>query len=228
MADPASTPISDYIRAPYVTVEAGDATRIAYRRMEGDNMRSLVVVKDKQYVGIVDWQSIHHLSSDELSEPVEKYARQDVPTLTAETTISDAMEAFHATDVVAVGLLPVLNADGVLEGMIDRDEFQGLMEDASGKITVPEDSMAHLLSGPDSPKTGAKVVTSDGHKIGEFQRFVEDRGRARWIAVQHGHAWRKRDRYVPLVAVDHHSRDEITLNVDEATWETFSDEPGEE
>lgn len=227
MPDPTVERITSYIRPPDLTLGAEQSARIAHRRMEGDNVRSLVVVRDKAYVGIVEWLTIRHLSSAELAEPVEKFVRQDIPTLTADTTIAEAMAAFDSTGVAALGLLPVLNADGQLEGLIERDEFQGLMQDVSGEITVREDPTAHLVTGPNVPQPGAKVVSSDGRRLGSFQRHVDDRGRPRWIEVQYGHI-RKHSRYVPLVAVDHQSPKEIVLNIDERTWETFRDRPEEQ
>jgi len=227
MSDPTVQPITAYVRPPDLTMEADHAARLAHRRMEGDNVRSLVVVRDKTYVGIVEWQTIRHLSGDELAEPVEKYVIQGLPTLTADTTIADAMTAFEGTSVAALGLLPVLNADGQLEGLIEREEFQGLMEGASGDITVREDPTEHLVTGPNVPQPGAKVVSSDGRHLGTFLRHVDDRGRPRWMEVQYGH-FRKHTRYVPLVAVDHQSPKEVVLNIDERMWETFTDRPEEE
>ena len=227
MPDPTVQPITAYVRPPDLTMEADHPTRLAHRRMEGDNVRSLVIVRDKTYVGIVEWLTIRHLSGDELAEPVEKYVIQDLPTLTADTTIADAMAAFETTSVAALGLLPVLNADGQLEGLIEREEFQGLMEGTAGDITMREDPTAHLVTGPNVPQPGAKVVSADGRHLGSFQRHVDDRGRPRWMEVQYGHI-RKHTRYVPLIAVDHQSPKEVVLNIDERMWETFTDRPEEE
>lgn len=227
MSDPAVENIAPYIRPPDITLEADHAARLAYRRMEGDNVRSLVVVRDKTYIGIVEWQTIRRLSSDELAEPVEKFALQDIPTLSPDATIAAAMTAFEGTSVAALGLLPVVNADGQLEGLIEREEFQGLMEGKSGEITVQEDPTAHLVTDANAAQHGAKVVSSDGKHLGTFQRFVDDRGRPRWLEVQYGH-FRKHNRYVPLVAVAHQSPKEVVLNIDEGTWETFMDQPEEE
>ena len=226
MTDPTNETITAYIRPPYLTLDADDAARIAYRRMEGDNVRSLVVVtKDQKYVGIVEWRSIRHLTSVELTEPAAKFANQTIPTLSADMSIAEAMAAFQETDVAALGLLPVLEANGRLEGVVEREEFQGLMQSESGEITVREDPVAHLLTGPNVPQHGAKVVSSDGRKLGTFLQQVEDRGRARWIEVEHGHLWRKRTRYVPLVAIDRQSPTNIVLNIDGRTWSTFEDRP---
>jgi hypothetical protein len=115
-----------------------------------------------------------------------------------------------------------------LSGIIERDEFQGLMEDSSGGITVREDPTAHLMSGPNLPRPGAKVFSSDGRKLGTFVQHVEDRGRTRWILVQHGHFRRKETRLVPLQAIDRQSPDEIVLNINESMWRTFKDRPREE
>lgn len=226
--NPATEPITQFIRPPYQTVDADDAARIAYRRMEGDNVRSLMVVNGDQYVGIVEWQTIRRLSSEQMGEPVENFVERDVPKLTAEMTVAEAMAVFDATDVAALGLLPVVDADGKLEGLIEREEFQGLMEDSSGGITVPEDPTAHLATGPNLPQAGAQVVSSSGEKLGTFVRRVDDRGRPRWIEVEHGHWWHKRMRLVPLLAIDRQSPDEIVLNIDEQTWNTFPDSVEEE
>src|SRR5262245_10897895 len=110
MSDPTVQPIAAYVRPPDITMEADHPTRLAYRRMEGDNVRSLVIVRDKTYVGIVEWQTIRHLAGDDLAEPVEKFVLTDLPTLTADMSIADAMAAFEGTSVAALGLLPVLNA----------------------------------------------------------------------------------------------------------------------
>jgi hypothetical protein len=112
-----------------------------------------------------------------------------------------------------------------LEGLIERDEFQGLMEDSAGTITVREDPVAHLLRGADVPRAGAKVVSAEGRKLGSFQRHVEDRGRPRWIEVQHGFLWRTRIRRVPLVAIERQTPREIVLSIGIATWRTFRDQP---
>jgi CBS domain-containing protein len=227
MSDPTVQPIAAYVRPPDLTMEADHLARLAYRRMEGDNVRSLVVVRDKAYVGIVEWLTIRRLSSAELGEPVEKFVIKDLPTLTSDMSIADAMAAFEGTSVAALGLLPVLNADGQLEGLIEREEFQGLMEGAAGEITVEEDPTAHLVTDPNAAQHGAKVMSADGHHLGDFQRFVDDRGRPRWIEVQYGH-FRKHSRYVPLVAIDHQSPKEVVLNIDGVMWDTFTDQPEEE
>jgi CBS domain-containing protein len=224
MASPDIETITPFVRPPYLSVEAGDPARMAYRRMESESLRSLVVVRGDQYVGIVEWQTIRHLSRDEMAEPVARFVQSDIPTLTPGMTISRAMEAFNMTSVTSVGLLPVVSTGGRLEGVIERDEFKGRMQGASGKVTVYVDPVAHLVSGPDVPRPGAKVISSDGKKLGTFQRHVDDRGRPRWMEVQRG-IITKKNRYVPLVAVEHQSRDEVVLNIDRATWWTFSDRP---
>ena len=225
MADPNIETIASYVRPPDLTLNASDAVRIARRRMEGDNVRSLPVLKNGRYFGVIDWQSVRHLSGDALAEPIEKHTRRDIPTLTPYTTIADAMSAFHRTEVAAHGLLPVIDTTGRLAGLIERDEFQGLMEDSSGTITVREDPVAHLVRGPNVPRPGAKVVSAEGRKLGTFQRHVEDRGRPRWIEVQHGYLWRKRIRRVPLVAIERQLPDKIVLSIGIGTWHTFRDQP---
>ncbi|CAN5755296.1 hypothetical protein BH23CHL2_BH23CHL2_34530 [soil metagenome] len=188
-------------------------------------MRTLVVVRDGRYLGVLDWLTVRRLTRDDLTSPVARFARTDVPILRPETTIADAMAAFESTDVRALGLLPVVDATGKFKGQIEREEFQGLMTDSLGRITVPEDPIARLVSGPDVPEPGARVVSSDGRKLGTFKRHVEDRGRPRWIEVQHGPFWRRRRRRVLLVAIDRQSSNEIVLSIDRATWHTFSDRP---
>lgn len=222
MADPAVETIADYVRPPYLTVDAGDPARTAYRRMQGDGVRSLVVVRDGRYMGIVEWQTIRDLSAIELAEPVVRHARQDLPLLATNTSIAEAMAAFDATDVAGLGLLPVVDAAGRLEGLIERDEFQGLMQDAPGEITVRVDPVRRLVSGPDVPQPGAAVRSSDGRKLGKFERYIEDRGRPRWMLVSHG-IIRKKRRRVPLVAVERQSPDEVLLKIDRKTWLTFRD-----
>ena len=133
------------------------------------------------------------------------------------------MEAFRGTAVTTHGLLPVVDISGRLTGQIEREEFQGLMEDSSGTITVPQDPIAHLLTGPDMPLVGAKVVGAKGEKLGKFMGYIEDRGRPRWIEVQHGPIWKRRLRKAPLVAVARQSPKEIVLHIDRATWATFQD-----
>jgi hypothetical protein len=209
-------------------MDSDDAARIAYRRMQSDSVRSLVVVKGEQYVGIVEWRTIRNLESAELAQPVENFIDPTVPTLDASMSVADAMAVFDATEVATLGLLPVVDANGRLVGQIEREEFQGRMEDVSGGITVQEDPLAHLLTGPDVPRTGAHVISSDGEKLGTFVRHVEDRGKPRWIEVEHGHWRRKHTRYVPLLSIARQSPNEIVLNIDAATWSTFRDRPVEE
>lgn len=225
MSDPNTTPIDAYVRPPDRTLEWDDLTRVAVRRMEADHVRTLLVVRDRRYLGVVNWQSIRRLSSDELSLPIVRFATTDVPTIPPGTSVANAMTAFESTDVTVLGLLPVVDATGELKGHLEREEFQGLMTTASGQINIPRDPVAHLVSGPDMPEPGAKVVGSDGRKLGTFQRHIEDRGRPRWILVQHGPFWRRRLRKVPLVAIDRQSNSEIVLHIDIRTWHTFSDEP---
>lgn len=225
MADPTVETIASYIRPADLTLDARDAVRVARRRMEGDNVRSLPVLKNERYVGVIDWHTVRRLSSDALDEPIEMHARRDIPTLRPHTTIADAMSAFRTLDVAAHGLLPVVDAMGRLEGLLEREEFQGLMEGSSGTITVREDPVAHLMRGSHVPQPGAKVVSADGRKLGSFQGHVEDRGRPRWINVQHGYLWRRRIRRVPMVAIERQSPDEIVLHIDIATWHTFRDQP---
>ena len=208
-----------------MTATAMDPVRLIHRLMASDSLRSVPVVQDDRYVGVIDWQTIRHLSGRDLDLPVARYANQDVPTLTEHTTIAEAMEAFRTLDVVAHGLLPVLDARGQLKGQIEREEFQGLMEDGSGGITVRKNPTAHLLTGANAPRIGAKVISSDGKKLGTFQGHAEDRGRPRWIVVRHGLLWNKRKRHVPLVAIDHQTPDEIRLNIERAIWATFTDRP---
>jgi CBS domain-containing protein len=225
MPDPHRETIESHIRPPYRTLEAHDPVRVAYRRMEADHVRTLVVVRNETYVGVVDWQTIRRLPSDQMSASVGRFVRTDVPVLRAGTTIADAMGAFESTDVTVLGLLPVVAPGGKLAGQLEREEFQALMTDASGNITVPRDPVEHLLSGPNMPEPGAKVVSSDGRKLGTFQRHLEDRGRARWIEVRHGLLWKRKLRRVPLVAIERQSTDEIVLNIDVAIWRTFTDTP---
>ncbi len=225
MADPNVETIASFVRPPYLTVGALDPVRVARRRMESDSLRSLPVVQGERYVGVIDWQTVRYLSGQELSLPVARYARDDIPTLSDNTTIAEAMSAFRTVDVVTHGLLPVLDSERRLKGQIEREEFQGLMMDGSGGITVRKDPTAHLLTGPNVPRVGAKVVSSNGKKLGTFQRHVEDRGRPRWIEVRHGILWKKRNRYVPLVAIDHQSPKKIVLNIEAAIWSTFKDRP---
>lgn len=228
MADPNVETIASFVRTPYMTVGALDPVRLARRRMESDSLRSLPVVQGERYVGVIDWQTVRHLSGQELDLPVARYAREDIPTLTDNTTIAEAMSAFRTVNVVSHGLLPVLDRGRRLKGQLEREEFQGLMEDSSGNITVRKDPTAHLVTGPNVPRVGAKVISSNGKKLGTFQRHVEDRGRPRWIEVRHGILWKKRNRYVPLVAIDHQSPSEIVLTIESAIWATFKDRPRRE
>jgi len=193
--------------------------------MEAANVRTLPVVQGERYVGMIDWQTIRRLAGRELDEAAVRHARTDIPRLFESTTIADAMEAFRETGVTTHGLLPVIDFSGRLTGQVEREEFQALMEDSSGTITVPEDPAAHLLTGPDMPKIGAKVVGSKGEKLGTFQGYIEDRGRPRWIEVKHGPFWKKRLRKAPLVAIERQSPNKIVLYIDRATWATFQDHP---
>ncbi len=193
--------------------------------MEANHVRSLVVVRDRRYLGVVNWQAIRNLTPAELSQPVVRYAETDVPTVLPGVSVSEALAEFGATSVTTLGLLPVVSADGELEGHLEREEFKALMTTSSGEIEIPRDPVAHLLTGPDLPEIGAKVVGSGGRKLGTFQGHIDDRGRPRWINVQHGPFWRRRHRKVPLVAIDHQTTDRIVLHIDIATWHTFADEP---
>ena len=223
MADPNVETIAAYVRPSELTVDALDPVRVARRRMEAGNLRTLPVVRDERYVGVIDWQTVRRLSGRELDEMVARHAQTDVPKLSESTTIANAMAAFREVDVTTHGLLPVVDKEGNLTGQIEREEFQGLMEDSSGAITVPDDPIAHLLTGPDMPNVGAKVVGSRGEKLGKFVGYIEDRGRPRWIEVQHGPFWKRRLRKAPLVAIDRQSPREIVLHIDRATWATFQD-----
>jgi CBS domain-containing protein len=225
MADPHVETIAAFVRTPELTLDVLDTMRIARRRMEADSLRSLAVTHGERFVGVLNWQAIRGLSGRDLEATVARYVETDVPKLTRNTTIAEAVEAFRRSRVTTLGLLPVLDSAGQLEGTLERERFLGNVVDSSGRIFVPEDPIADLLAGPELPKVGAKVVSSNGRKLGTFQGYIDDRGQPRWIDVRHGPFWKRRNRRVTLAAIDRQSADEIVLHIDVATWATFRDSP---
>ncbi len=215
MSDDKKGELSRYIEPVQDFMTADEPVRRAYRRMDANSLRTLLVIKDDSLLGLLEWQDIRELSGS--ADPIEQYTRTECPMINENMSVDEAMAIFEGTEV-ALGRVPVIDSDGKLVGEISREEFQGRLEHAPNG----DDGQQEVLAEDLRQARGTTVLDDSGEKLGTLNGVKTEGGQVTGILVKHGRL-RKKYKPVPLDDFDRHEGDTIYLKIGKAEFKLLGD-----
>lgn len=176
--------VSDLMYSPDNIIAGDEPARLALPQFDAGTARSLIVVGDRGPLGVLTRQRAEALDEDELGQPVRDFV-QPTPILSSTMSPQEAGSLAREADFES-DRLPVVNGDGKLVGVVNREE---LLHAADTAVT----GEGHVaLSGPDgspmdqSVASGMTVYGSDDKKLGEIDQVITERGAAVAFIVKHG------------------------------------------
>ena len=199
-SDTAEPRIRELLRPAVDSVMADEPVLLVQRRMEGEALRSLIVVEGNQPVGIVSWRAIMHLTDTAADQLVRDVMQRDVPVLTEAMTLSDARAALAArSGTIDIDRLPVVGDAGQLVGEVTRAELVPPTQPTGDEPAV---------------RSGMDVSGAGGRKLGTVTDIVRDpTGQFRTFVVAHGLLGRKH-KELPASVIDHIDGDMVVLTID--------------
>lgn len=219
--------ITDMVMPDVDTIRPSDPVRVAQRRMESQNRRSLIVVDADRPVGVVQWRDI--MDEDDPSVPVEDRMVREFPVLRAGMSVQDARANLGQVDV---DRLPVVDDDGHLVGEVPRERLvhrqevvdTGASEGATDQAFAPG-TAPDLSAQAEAPPVaaGMSVKGSSGKKLGTIAQVVVDQaGRLSAVTVEHGWLSKKHKR-IPVEVIQRVEDGEAYLAIDSAEFKMLAD-----
>ncbi|GIW04297.1 MAG: hypothetical protein KatS3mg059_0917 [Thermomicrobiales bacterium] len=209
--------VGDVMVEPIATVTPETPAGVVRRRLEGETLRSMIVVEGKRPVGVVRWRDLGPAAEGRTAGDV---MTADLPVVRTDMTLTEARALVHDVDV---DLIPVVNDQGELVGELHRAQLV-LMEierpEAEGPVATSDpadvEPVIHVVRGMD-------VVGADGDKIGEVDEVTQDTlGRITHLVIRRGVLFKHRKR-IPVDAVAQIETDRVWLNLTEEDVDRLPD-----
>mgnify|MGYP005856916497 CR=1 FL=1 len=116
--------------APIATVTPETPADVVRRRLEGETLRSMIVIEGQRPVGVVRWRDLGSAAEGRTARDV---MTADLPVVRADMTLTEVRAPVHDVDV---DLIPVVNDQGELVGELHRAQLV-LMEIESPEAEGP-------------------------------------------------------------------------------------------
>jgi CBS domain-containing protein len=159
----------------------------AKRRMDTSEARSLLVIDEGRLVGIIRRNTLIKESHDSLERPVADFMSTDVPKFRRDQSPREAHDSLSGD--INTEQVPVLDEDGNLVGVVNRNALTGAMEPVGG-TTHGEHAPSQFPL-----EDGMTVKDADGSKLGTLAEadFKADGG-VEFLIVEHGLVFKKQKR----------------------------------
>lgn len=136
--DLAHTPVKDCMTTPVLSISPYDSLAYVFQQMTTHHVRRLAVLDHDKLAGIITWSDV---LANEKPDPAARATAAEVMVTLERLTVGAVMSrdpvTVHPNDVVGyaaslmldnkVGGLPVIDANGVLVGMITESNIFGLL-----------------------------------------------------------------------------------------------------
>lgn len=189
-------------------MEAHEPASHAKRRMDTNELRSLLVVEDDRPVGMIQWNRLRRASDDELTQPVSVFITTDFPTIRQGESIEEVNSRVHQD--INVDQVPVVSDSGTMVGGVNRNQLALSAEPAGG--TTDESGEPPRQSVP--VHEGMTVKDSHGSKLGSLTEaeFKTDGG-VEFLIVEHGLLFKHQKR-LPGDLIKDVQEDDVLLAID--------------
>jgi len=186
-------------------VRPDESVRVVHRRMEGEALRSLIVVDEGRPVGVIQWRDIMRPNDGEPEQVVSDLMHQAFPVCTENMTLDEARTRFGAVDFDRI---PVVDAAGLLVGEVKRTAVVPPSQPEQPGVAIAD---------------GMSVVGSAGTKLGTVSEVIlGPAGQLQAFAVEHGFLGRKHKQLPPSV-IAHTEGEALVLNIDESEFKLLAD-----
>lgn len=197
-------------------IAADEPVQSAIPQFELETTRSLILIDGTGPIGVLTRRRINEMSDAERQQPARDFVI-DVPVLEQSQTVGEARSQIAAIDFDA-DRLPVVNTDGMLVGVINRET---LLREADtsvtdrGTVQLPGNAVGEIYS-------GMEVRGSGDGKLGKVDKVVVERGQVSSFTIEHGLLGRHHKR----VTADHVAAvesDTLRLDFDKTEFGFLSD-----
>lgn len=207
--------IDELLLADAEVIEASDTIRHARRRMEYASLRSLIVIRDNQPIGIVKWPTARKVNQDDMEKPVTDFMASEFPTFRQGQPVNEAQSLLGHD--VNIEQIPVVSESGEFVGAVHRETL--------GRTSEPQSE----TSGAATPDTepvqtapvheGMSVKDASGSKLGSLVEadFRSD-GNVEFFVVEHGLIFKKQKR-LPGDLIREIEGDDVQLRIESMEFE---------
>jgi CBS domain-containing protein len=176
--------ISQLMQTPDNVVAADGSVRATLPQFKLETARSLIAVAGHRPIGALTRNRVDGLAELDLDRPVHEFVI-DVPLLEEGMTLDSARMQAGATNF-EVDRLPVIDADGLLVGVVDR----GVLIHEADTFSTEQGALEVTRAGVDVATVeitkGMTVRGSDDEKLGEIDQVLVEQGRIAALIVKHG------------------------------------------
>ena len=152
--------VRNWMSQPVITVEAGAPVADAFRLLEQSHIKRLPVLSAGRLAGILSEKDLRALQAQDAK--VSEVMTPDPVTIGPDEPVETAAIRMHDN---GFGALPVLDAQGVLVGIITEDDiFEAMIAMTGARFSGVRISL-EIEDRPGSIKDVADVVRNEGGKI---------------------------------------------------------------
>jgi hypothetical protein len=176
--------ISQLMQTPDNVVAADASVRGTLPQFKLETARSLIAVAGHRPIGALTRNQVDGLAEADLDRPVHEFVI-DVPVIEEGMTLDSARARAEAT-YFELDRLPVIDADGILVGVVDR----GALIHEADTFSTEQGALEVTRSGVDSAVVeltkGMTVRGTDDEKLGEIDQVLVEQGQIAALIVKHG------------------------------------------
>lgn len=212
--------ISQLMQTPDNVVAADGSVRTTLPQFKLETARALIAVAGHRPIGALTRNRVDGLAEIDLDRPVHEFVI-DVPVF-EESMSLDAARMQADAGHFEVDRLPVIDADGILVGVIDRSVLIHEADTFRTEQGALEVSRAGVDSATVELTKGMTVRGSDDEKLGEIDEVFVEQGRVAALIVKHGLLGRHHKR----IASDHvvrASTDDVYLDFGKQEFKFLAD-----
>ena len=176
--------ISQLMQTPDNVVAADGTVRATLPQFRLETARALIAVAGQRPIGALTRNRVDGLTEVDLDRPVHEFVI-DVPVFEESMSLDMARTQADATNF-EVDRLPVIDAEGILVGVIDRSALIHEADTFRSEQGELEISRSGLDSATVEVNKGMTVRGSDDEKLGEVDQVLVEQGRVAALVVKHG------------------------------------------
>lgn len=203
-----STRIDEMMADEVNYMESHEPASHAKRRMDTNELRSLLVVENDRPVGLLQWNRLRKASNNELDQPVSVFMTTDFPTIQQGESIEEVNRRVHQD--INVEQVPVVSETGSLVGAINRSRLALSAEPAGGTTDESGEPPRRTVD----VHEGMTVKDSHGSRLGSLAEaeFKTDGG-VEFFIVEHGLLFKNQKR-LPGDLIKEVQEDDVLLAID--------------